>query len=51
MVEADSGAQALELVDGDIAAARASLGAMLEVTRDAATRVRIAAALDSLAGT
>ncbi|WP_019517398.1 SirB1 family protein [Sphingomonas sp. Mn802worker] len=41
----------LSLVDGDVSAARASLGAMLEVTRDAATRVRIAAALDSLAGT
>jgi regulator of sirC expression with transglutaminase-like and TPR domain len=41
----------LSLTAGDIAAARASLGAMLEVTRDAATRVRIAAALDSLAGT
>ena len=40
----------LSLVAGDVAAARASLGAMLEVTRDAATRVRIAAALDSLAG-
>ncbi|WP_375271641.1 SirB1 family protein [Sphingomonas sp.] len=41
----------LSLMNGDVAAARASLGAMLETTRDTATRVRIAAALDSLAGT
>lgn len=40
----------LSLINGDIPGARASLGSMLETTRDTATRVRIAAALDSLAG-
>lgn len=40
----------LSLTNGDVAGARASLGSMLETTRDNATRVRIAAALDSLAG-
>jgi regulator of sirC expression with transglutaminase-like and TPR domain len=40
----------LELVDGDAAAARASLAAMLEITRDPDLRQRIANALASLAG-
>ena len=40
----------LELVLDDVTAARSSLSAMLEMTRDAATRTHIAAALDSLAG-
>lgn len=41
----------LELMLGDVGAARLSLSSMLEMTRDATTRTRIAAALDSLAGT
>lgn len=39
----------LELVQGDLAGARASLSAMLEMTRDPALRAQIAAALDALA--
>ncbi len=38
----------LELVDGDIAAARKSLSAMLEITRDADLRLRISSVLSSL---
>jgi regulator of sirC expression with transglutaminase-like and TPR domain len=38
----------LELVDGDIAAARGSLGAILEITRDPALRRRVSATLESL---
>lgn len=38
----------LHLVDGDIAAARASLGAMLEITRDPELRGRIADILHSI---
>ncbi len=41
----------LEQLAGDIAAARASLGAMLETTRDAGVRQRIRAALTALART
>ena len=40
----------LELVHGEVPAARRSLGAMLEVTRDPERRGRIGAALASLAG-
>ena len=40
----------LELVEHDVGAARASLSAMLEVTRDRALRTHISAALDGLAG-
>jgi regulator of sirC expression with transglutaminase-like and TPR domain len=40
----------LELIHDDVPAARASLSAMLEMTRDPATRTHIAAALDSLPG-
>jgi regulator of sirC expression with transglutaminase-like and TPR domain len=40
----------LELMHDDVAAARSSLSAMLEMTRDSATRTHIAAALDSRAG-
>ena len=40
----------LELVEGQIGAARASLSAMLEVTRDPALRTHVTAALDALAG-
>jgi regulator of sirC expression with transglutaminase-like and TPR domain len=40
----------LELMHDDVPAARSSLSAMLEMTRDPATRTHIAAALDSLAG-
>jgi regulator of sirC expression with transglutaminase-like and TPR domain len=38
----------LELVDGDVAAARASLGAILEVTRDPDVRSRAADTLEAL---
>ncbi len=38
----------LELVDNDIAAARASLTAMLEITRDVALRGRVTSTLDAL---
>jgi regulator of sirC expression with transglutaminase-like and TPR domain len=41
----------LELVDRDVAAARASLSAMLETTRDPSLRTHVCAALDALAGT
>lgn len=40
----------LELHSGDSAAARSSLSAMLEVTRDATLRMHVCAALDALAG-
>ena len=40
----------LELRAHDVSAARASLSAMLEITRDADLRMRISATLDSLAG-
>lgn len=40
----------LELARGDTAAARASLSAMLEITRDANLRTQISAALDHLTG-
>lgn len=40
----------LELVEGRVAEARASLSAMLEMTRDPAMRTHITAALDALAG-
>ena len=40
----------LELRAGNIAAARGSLSAMLEITRDADLRMQISATLDSLAG-
>lgn len=39
----------LELTDGDVAAARASLTSMLEVTRDAELRRRVADTLEALA--
>lgn len=38
----------LELVDNEIAAARASLGAMLEITRDPRLRRRVTETLDAL---
>ncbi len=38
----------LELVDGDVSAARASLGAMLEITRDPTLRRRVSDTLASL---
>ena len=38
----------LELVDGDVAAARGSLTAMLEITREPALRERVTATLDAL---
>lgn len=38
----------LELVDGDVTAARGSLGAILEVTRDTALRQRVSEALGAL---
>ena len=41
----------LELVARDVAAARASLGAMLETTRDPGLRLQVSAALDAIAGT
>lgn len=41
----------LELVHGDVGAARSSLSAMLEMTRDPTTRTHIVAALDDLEGT
>lgn len=41
----------LELRQGDVPAARASLSAMLEMTRDPALRAQISSALDGLAGT
>ncbi|WP_116092060.1 SirB1 family protein [Sphingomonas crusticola] len=40
----------LELTRGDVTAARASLSAILEVTRDPTMREHVAAALDGLAG-
>ncbi|MHA6722374.1 SirB1 family protein [Sphingomonas sp. RS2018] len=40
----------LEMVDQDIAAARRSLGAMLEITRDADLRRRVTQALEALPG-
>jgi hypothetical protein len=40
----------LQLARGDGAAARASLSAMLEITRDANLRTQISAALDHLTG-
>ena len=40
----------IELVTGDVPAARASLSAMLETTRDPALRMQVSAALDALAG-
>jgi regulator of sirC expression with transglutaminase-like and TPR domain len=40
----------LSLHQGDVATARANLGAMLETTRDARTRARISDALNALAG-
>jgi uncharacterized protein HemY len=39
----------LELMHDDVPGARSSLSAMLEMTRDPATRTHIAAALDSIA--
>ncbi len=39
----------LELVDNDVAAARASLAAMLEITREPALRERVVSTLDALA--
>ncbi|MCU6455285.1 hypothetical protein LPN01_14470 [Sphingomonas sp. A2-49] len=41
----------LELVDYEIAAARASLGAMLEITRDPRLRRRVTETLDALPAT
>jgi predicted TPR repeat methyltransferase len=38
----------LELVDGDVPAARQSLTAMLEITRDASLRERVSATLEAL---
>ena len=40
----------LELVEGRVSEARASLSAMLEMTRDPGLRTHISAALDALAG-
>jgi regulator of sirC expression with transglutaminase-like and TPR domain len=40
----------LELVEGRVSEARASLSAMLEMTRDPGLRIHISAALDALAG-
>lgn len=40
----------LELADGGVAEARASLSAMLEITRDAAVRGHVKAAMEALAG-
>ena len=40
----------LELVEGEVSEARASLSAMLEMTRDPHVRTHISAALDALAG-
>jgi regulator of sirC expression with transglutaminase-like and TPR domain len=40
----------LELVAGEVAAARASLSAMLETTRDPTLRTHVYAALDAIAG-
>ena len=40
----------LEFIGGDAGAARASLSAMLEVTRDPASRAHVFAALDALSG-
>ena len=40
----------LELVDNDVAAARAGLIAMLEITRDVVLRGRVASTLDAPAG-
>lgn len=40
----------LELVEGEVGEARASLSAMLEMTRDPIARTHISAALDALAG-
>jgi hypothetical protein len=40
----------LELVEGEVSDARASLSAMLEMTRDPNVRTHISAALDALAG-
>lgn len=38
----------LELIDGEVAAARSSLGAMLEITRDPELRRRVTSTLDAL---
>jgi regulator of sirC expression with transglutaminase-like and TPR domain len=40
----------LELAEGDVHAARSSLSAMLEITRDPALRMHICSALDGLSG-
>ena len=40
----------LELVERDVSAARASLGSVLETTRDPTLRMQVSAALDALAG-
>ena len=41
----------LELVDGNVTAARASLAAMLEITRDPVGRRRVTATLEALVAT
>ena len=41
----------LELVDGDVAAGRASLASMLEITREPDLRKRISSTLEALSGT
>jgi hypothetical protein len=41
----------LELVEGDVAAARGSLTAMLEITREPELRQRVVKTLETLVGT